>query len=68
MLFSMCFDKVPGQFIGVKGIAEKTQESSASEEADKGAEKLLPIVSPPNEARMNSALLDATILEVCLNL
>ena len=47
---------VPGQFIGVRGI----QQNAASN----GAEKLLAITSSPNEARVDSALLDATILEV----
>lgn len=48
---------VPGQFIGVRGISNPAPDTD-------GAEKLLPITSSPNEARVNSALLDATILEV----
>eukprot|EP00210_Caulerpa_lentillifera_P000996 g959.t1 len=55
---------VPGQFIGVKGILSAQKSSNLCKTEDEGAEKLLPIVSSPNEARMNSALLDATILEV----
>ena len=50
---------VPGQFIGVRGIHQNT--------ASNGAEKLLAITSSPNEARVDSALLDATILEVTSN-
>ena len=49
---------VPGQFLGVRGI-----KNDNPGEQD-GAEKLLAIASSPNEARVDSALLDAAIVEV----
>jgi len=52
---------VPGQFIGVRGIKNGEKSNGDS------AEELIAITSSPNEARVNSALLDATILEVIVD-
>jgi len=51
--------EVPGQFIGIRGVQNKNPSQ------EDGAEKLLAITSSPTQTRMDSALLAATILEVC---
>jgi len=51
--------EVPGMFIGVRGV-----EKEGKTGVENGAERLLPITSSPNQARMDSALLDAALVEV----
>ncbi len=61
----MCASQVPGQYIGVH-LEPVDATSGSSDGGDtRNADRLLPIASSPYDARRESSLLDASIIEVC---
>ena len=59
-----CDVQVPGQYIGVRRQPQDATADRTLSDGDCSAERLLAIASSPYDARRESSMLDASIIEV----